>query len=196
MTHDELKTKQRSIRDGLPPNLGLRVHRALSWLSRGEQAGDDHDAAMERERSVFDEFFRKLTGLDSENRIYNVIWERYPQAIRLLLNNRYVYQPFWKHHNGTPGYGDWAQRFDRSKRNVARALAQKDTRVILATLFDRLYVLRNQLVHGGATWGSSVNREQVRDGARIMALLVPVFVDLMMDHPEEHWGAPYYPVVE
>jgi hypothetical protein len=68
--------------------------------------------------------------------------------------------------------------------------------VILSTLFDRLYVLRNQLVHGGATWNSSVNRAQVGDGARIMAFLVPLFIDLMMDNPEFAWGAPYYPVVE
>lgn len=29
--------------------------------------------------------------------------------------------------------------------------------MILSILFDRLYVLRNQLVHGGATWNSDVN---------------------------------------
>ena len=45
-------------------------------------------------------------------------------------------------------------------------------------LFDRLYVLRNQLVHGGATWNSSVNRGQVKAGAEILAFLVPVFVDV------------------
>ena len=50
-------------------------------------------------------------------------------------------------------------------------------------VFDRLYVLRNQLVHGGATWNSSVNRAQVRDGAAILGFLLPVFVDLMMDNP-------------
>ena len=63
-------------------------------------------------------------------------------------------------------------------------------------LFDRLYVLRNQLVHGGATWNSSVNREQVKDGANILSFLVPIFVDLMMDNPQTDWGAPYYPVVD
>ena len=68
--------------------------------------------------------------------------------------------------------------------------------MILTCLFDRLYVLRNQLVHGGATWNSSVNRQQVGDGARIMAFLVPLFIDIMMDHPQSDWGAPYYPVVE
>lgn len=67
---------------------------------------------------------------------------------------------------------------------------------VLAILFDRLYVLRNQLMHGGATWNGSVNRAQVRDGARIMAFLVPLFLKLMLDNPAEPWGAPRYPPVD
>ena len=66
----------------------------------------------------------------------------------------------------------------------------------LSLVFDRLYVLRNQLVHGGATWNSRVNRDQVRDGAAILAVHMPVFVDVMMDSPGEDWGRPFYPVVE
>ena len=77
-----------------------------------------------------------------------------------------------------------------------KALQNHDTRMILATVFDRLYVLRNQIVHGGATWNSSVNRSQIRDGHEILAFLVPLFIDLMMDNPDKNWGAPYYPVIE
>ena len=59
---------------------------------------------------------------------------------------------------------------------------------VLSLVFDRLYVLRNLLVHGGATWNSRVNRDHVRDGAAILAFLMPVFVDVMMDNPDEDWG--------
>ena len=38
-----LKEKQRAIRAHFPEALGLRVHRAISWLGRAEQAGDNHD---------------------------------------------------------------------------------------------------------------------------------------------------------
>ena len=81
-------------------------------------------------------------------------------------------------------------------KKIGVALREKDTKVILSILFDRLYVLRNQLLHGGATWNSKVNRSQVQDGARIWACLVPLFIDFMMDNPEVSWGAPYYPVVD
>ena len=79
---------------------------------------------------------------------------------------------------------------------TGRALVGQDTWRILSLLFDRLYVLRNQILHGGATWSSSVNRPQVRDGAAIMGFLLPAFVKVMMDHPGEPWGANYYPVVD
>lgn len=217
MTHSflDLKHKQREIRSDLPERLGLRVHRCLSWLNRAEQALGDNDASFiffwisfnaayaeeigesstHGERSAFEEYFYKLIELDRGNRIYNAIWLEFPQSIRVFLNNKYIFQPFWKYHNQIEGYVDWQDRFDASKRRFNLALANQDTKTILTMLFDRLYVLRNQLVHGGATWNSSINRDQVQDGTRILAFLVPIFVELMMDNPKTDWGTPYYPVV-
>ena len=216
LTYDALKAKQRKIRDDFSDNFGLRVHRALSWLQRAEKEVDDCDAAFifywisfnaayaedkldevtSGERSRFDDYFKKMITLDVDQVIYDAIWQKFSHSIRLLLDNKYVFQPFWSHHNRMPGYEDWEKRFSRSKSKVKFALRDRDTKAILSTLFDRLYVLRNQLVHGGATWSSSVNRSQVQDGARIMAFVVPLFIDLMMDNSDQIWGAPYYPVVE
>lgn len=67
---------------------------------------------------------------------------------------------------------------------------------LLSILFDRLYVLSNQLVYGGAAWNSKVNRKQVRDGMELLLNLPPVIVDTMMTNPDEDRGAPYYPVVD
>ncbi len=50
-------------------------------------------------------------------------------------------------------------------------------------------------MHGGATWRSSVNRDQIRDGTAILADLVPRVIHLLIVNPEEDWGAPCYPVV-
>ena len=196
-------------------DLGLRMRRALSWLERAEQEREaDHDAAFifywiafnaayardrqhvpeHQERVRFADYFDTILSLDSDDTIYDAIWDRFSGPIRVLLDNKFVFQPFWNHHAGL-GHQNWEHTFESSKRAVRRALAQRDTGVILGTLFDRLYVLRIQLFHGGATWGSSVNRSQVRDGARILAFLVPLFVGLMMSHPEIDWGSPDYPVV-
>lgn len=214
-SHRALKSKQRELRDGFATPLALRVHRGLSWLGRAEAEKDDADVrfillwvgfnaayagdlsrAVDSERELFRGFFSTLLGFDTGGRLYKLIWQRFPHEIRLLLDNQYVFAPFWQHHNGVPGHEDWADKLARSRRAIAGALARQDTAAILSILFDRLYVLRNQLVHGGATWHSEVNRAQVRDGAALLGCLLPVFLDLMMDHPGHPWPMPHYPVVE
>ncbi len=49
-------------------------------------------------------------------------------------------------------------------------------------------------VKGNAARGQDQN--QIRDGAAVLGCLLPVFIDIMMDHPGRDWGQPYYPVVE
>ncbi len=210
-----LKGKQRAIRGIFPEGLGLRVHRALSWLGRAEAENNDPDirfillwigfnaayaAEIERdgesERSVFQTFFEAVVRLDTDDRVYRAVWQRFPQEIRLLIANRHIFLAFWKHQNGVPGYEDWADRMFTSQRAINVAIAGKDTAKILSVLFDRLYVLRNQLIHGGATWNSSVNRSQVKDGAALLGVLLPIFIDILMDNPGHEWGRPYYPVVD
>ena len=214
-TFENLNAEWERVQDTLPDLLALRMRRALSWLERAEKETDDDDAAFifywiafnaayakdrprdleMRERDHFADYFDIVLSLDTDHTIYDAIWDRFSQSIRVLLNNKFVYQPFWSHHAGR-GYDNWEYTFERRKREVHTALAELDTKVILNTLFDRLYVLRIQLMHGGATWRGSVNRAQVGDGARIMAFLVPLFVGLMMSHPENDWGPPDYPVVK
>jgi len=46
-------------------------------------------------------------------------------------------------------------------------------------------------VHGGATWNSNVNREQVKDSRLFLAFLLPCFIEIMMQHPNEDWGKPF-----
>ena len=216
LTHAILKAKQRELRAGFPETMGLRAHRSISWIGRAQQATDDdgrfiflwiafnaayadeeelHNAAS-GERAAFASYFRKVVALDAGQRVYDAIWNNFSGPIRVLLHNRFVFNPFWQHHNGIAGFEDWEERFRTSQRRFARALQARDTVAVLSLVFDRLYVLRNQLVHGGAIRNSQVNRDQVRDGAAILAFLIPVFVDVMMDHPGEDWGRPFYPVVQ
>lgn len=212
--HAALKQKQRAIRAGFPDDLGLRVHRAISWLGRAERESGDPDLRFillwisfnaayardigseeVRQRDAFRAFFGRLVRLDAGQEIYGLVWERFSQEIRLLLDNRFLFQPFWKHQNGLPGSENWARELANDRRAIARAMAGRDTVRLLAIIFERLYVLRNQLVHGGATWNGSVNRDEVRNGAALLGRMMPLFIDLMMDHPHEDWGRPYYPVV-
>ena len=212
-----LKDKQRAIREGFPETMGLRVHRAISWIGCAEKSSENDDARFlflwiafnaayadeqkfhsvpPAERTAFNDYFTKLIALDNEKHIHKALWHNFSGPIRVIMNNRYVFSPFWQHHNGIEGAEDWENRFKYSVREFESALKRGDCVKILSFVFDRLYVLRNQLIHGGATWNSNVNRDQVRDGAAILGFLLPVFVDIMMDNPSDEWGKPFYPVVE
>ena len=50
-------------------------------------------------------------------------------------------------------------------------------------------------MHGGATWNSSVNRDQVRDCGRLLAKLVPLILEVMLDNPGTLWGDACFPVI-
>ncbi len=167
------------------------------WIAFNAAYADERDfqSIPAGERKTFADFFDKLVALDADRRIYGAIWQRFSGPIRMLMQNRFVFNPFWQHHNGIDGYDDWEVRFKASARSFALALQAGDTARVLSLVFDRLYVLRNQLVHGGSTWNSGINRAQVRDGAAILGFLMPVVIDIMMDNPDHSWGQPFYPVV-
>jgi hypothetical protein len=210
-----LKQRQRLERAGHPTHLALRVHRALSWLHRAEQCTDSDgrfiflwiafNSAYANETGEyrlpegrrFGEFLNRLVSLDRKELLSNIVWQQYSGAIRILLDNKFVFQPFWDNLNKLPDSDDWEQQFDRAKTASNRALADRNTGRVLCIVFSRLYTLhtlRNQLIHGGATWNSKVNREQLRDGAHILEELVPAVIDIMMDNAQAHWAEACYPV--
>ena len=110
----------------------------------------------------------------------------------MLLDNQYLFQPFWEALNNPRADGTtpthWREAFDEARVRVHRALAQQDTERVLYEVFVRLYTLRNQLMHGGSTWNSSVNRTQVRDGRDLLTRVLPVMLDVMIKNPARFEG--------
>lgn len=210
-----LKARQREEREHYPEHLSLRVHRALSWLERAEQepdpdsrfiflwiafnaayATDIDDRCHLDEQGTFNGFLHKLCDLDGARRFDDLVWNAYPNAIRVLLNNPYVFSCFWSYQKGHLTELQWKQSFARARKAALRALAQQNTPGVLSIVFSRIYTLRNQVIHGGATWNSRVNRDQIRDCVAILAELVPVVIEVMMDNPDTLWGAANYPAMQ
>lgn len=212
--YDKLKQRHRLVRDAYPKNLNLRVHRALSWLHRAEIA-DDVDSkfiflwiafnaayATEidesyrlSEQETFKSFLEKLCDLDAEKKIDDLIWKEFSGSIRVLLDTEFVFQSFWDFHSGKIAEDEWKERFAKGKRAAQLALASGNSPLLLGLIFNRLYTLRNQMIHGGATWNSSVNRKQLTDSVRLLGKLVPIIIDLMIGNPTTLWGDPCYPVI-
>lgn len=215
MDYQSLKDRHRQERDDQHPNLSLRIHRALSWLNRAERAEDDDgrfiflwiafnaayateidETRRLSEQGTFKAFFQKICDLDKERRIGDLVWQEFSGGVRVLLDNPYVFQSFWDYHSGKIDEDTWKDRFASGKKAAHLALGSGNTPALLGVIFNRLYTLRNQLVHGGATWNGSVNRDQMRDCVKLLAKLVPLIIELMMDNPNTLWGDACYPVVE
>ena len=101
---NQLKARQREIRDCFAPSLSLRTHRALSWLNRAEQETSDDDARFlflwiainaaytnelpDRqaftERRLLIEFLNRLVLSDKESLLHEIVWNQFSNSIRVF----------------------------------------------------------------------------------------------------------------
>ncbi|GEM77833.1 HEPN domain-containing protein [Vibrio superstes] len=214
MHFERLKDLHRSVREQHPVSLSVRVHRALSWLSKAESSEDldsqfifywiAFNAAYAQhidrsillsERSKFQQFLTKIVDLDESKSISNFIWQEYSNTIRIVLNNEFIFESYWDAQNGSISEEQWKIQRTESVSSSHRALSSGKTDKVLSIIFNRLYTLRNQLLHGGATWNSQVNRQQIEDCTALLASFVPMVIEIMINNPHELWGEPIYPVV-
>ena len=149
----------------------------------------------ESERDRLAQFIQVLLSADLDKLLHKLLFQQFSGPIRTLLDNQFVFEPFWRALREHDANSRWEEKFAGSKKAALGSIMEDDTAKVLSIVFDRLYVLRNQLVHGGATWNSTVNRAQLKDGTAIMMAITPVIIDLMLDHPENDFGEIMYPVV-
>jgi len=214
MSSSILKRKLKSLQTQIPESHAIRLHRAISWLKAAEEqeklpdlrliclwvsmnglyAMDEARFERMQERERFADFVDRLVACDQDSRLYNILWNKFSGPIRLLVENKFVYGPFWDNRRGEGR--NWEKGFQQSIVDANQALSKKNVPYLLRIVLDRLYVLRNQLIHGGATYKSQINRAQVRDGGNILFALLPVIIELMMQHPNSDWGKIYFPPLE
>ena len=64
------------------------------------------------EGQQFYDFFYLITKLDTSDMIYSIVWNRFTQEIRSLLNNEYIYTNFWYNSQKVERIG---KRFQKTK---------------------------------------------------------------------------------
>ena len=215
LSYKILKNRHREIRENQSNSIKLKIHRSLSWLRAAEEqeqsdtkflllwiafnsiySKEFNQYASTSEKAIYKKFLSQLVSLDKENLIYNIVWKNYSGKFRVFIENKFVFRSFWDFIDNKISEDEWEKRFERDKKNAATALMKKDSARFLTILFDRLYILRNQLMHGGATFESGINRDQIRDGSQILEQIVPVIIQLVMENSEDDWGEPSYRPVE
>lgn len=209
-----LKEYHRKERDSWPQDTTLRVHRALSWLHRAEQEAGDPDAAFiylwiafnaaysrdieegasHSEKERYKNFLRILVESDIRKRIPSVLFDQFSDALPDLIANKFIFAEYWQNQANPNASEDWESLLDDSIRRAHGAAQYRDAFHYLRIVLSRLYVLRNQLLHGSATWNSETNRKQVQDAAQVMRMFVPIMIDTIMNDPDNDWGEPLYPV--
>jgi hypothetical protein len=209
----KLKTIFKTKRDEYNESMATRIHRAISWLAKAEAEEDDDaklifywisfnaayaDSLSEglETREQFKLFMQKLLKQDTQQHIHAMLFSEFNGAIRTLISNKYIYAPFWQAQRNRNSSSDaWQKNHSNSIKVATSALLSKDTITMLSIIFDRLYVLRNQLVHGGATWQSKINRQQVSDGSKMLGTIVPALIALLLDSASVDFGDIMYPVI-
>lgn len=216
LSFEQLRQQHKQVREHLQDAQNLRLHRAISWLKAADECPHEDGRFIflwvsfnsvyatelsgyyDSETKQFTRYLTRIVVADADKQIYGVLWQQYAGAIRVLLDNRYVFQPYWDWANA-PEFErngmDWKARFERAKTSSHKALANNDVIGVLSVVFNRLYTLRNQIIHGGATFSSRVNRDQLSDACHILAELMPIVLDIMMRKDSQPWGDAIYPVI-
>jgi hypothetical protein len=196
----------------LPETLTIRLHRAISWLKSAEKqegnldikfislwvsfnacyAVDINGLNSKPEKAKLREFTSSLVQFD-QNRLYNLFWEKFSGPVKVLIENKFVFEKFWEYTRGESN--DYEIGFNKSIAYATNCLSKQNIEGLLEVVLERLYTLRNQLIHGGATYNSKLNRTQLRDACNIMQLLVPIIIDIMLENGEHDWGEIAYQVV-
>ncbi|MGI9298173.1 MAG: hypothetical protein ACR2QC_09785 [Gammaproteobacteria bacterium] len=195
-----------------------RVRRAESWCSQGETMGDwqirflcfwiamdalygrgetahipqscdVHARNFSRPKPDWKEFSEGVIKAD-ESAICEVLRQCNP-SIRKLLELRYVYPQFWKAMYDPSLQNSWKKGFDSDIAHYERWNTAKK----FDAVFERLRVVRNQIMHGAMTRAKdegSYGATQVRLGVFILYELVPCLVRIVENHPRD-WGKVPYP---
>lgn len=205
-----MKARLKRDAEKYPESTRIRLHRAISWLGRAEREAKDPDAAFlflwiafnaayarefgqgENERQRLSEFITTLLAADRDKALHAIVFKQFSGPIRTLIDNKFVFEPFWRALREHDSSDRWETSFNASHKAALASIMEGATATVLSIVFDRLYVLRNQLVHGGATWNSSINRAQMKDGVRILVAVVPSIVALMLEHPEIEFAEVMY----
>jgi hypothetical protein len=197
----------------LPETLTIRLHRAISWLKSADKQDDNLDLkfislwiafnacyavdlngiSSKPEKAKLREFTSSLVHFD-RTRLYNLFWEKYSGPVRVLIENKFVFEKFWEFNRGD--IDNYEISFNKSIAMALNCLSKENIEGLMEIVLERLYTLRNSIMHGGSTYNSKLNRAQLKDACNIMQLLVPIIIDIMLENCEHNWGEIAYPVVK
>ncbi len=189
----------------------IRVWRGLSWLERAEQAAEvedqfialwiafnalygrqDEESRVWSEKKAWMEFLGSVWRMDANGLLRSYMRDR--QTVVLgIIGNKFLSREFWE----SPGGDGHDKRLHAEVRSLLPRFGEKNLFSILATLFDRLYIMRVQLFHGASTKGSSLNRRTLKQCTVVLADMIPILLAIMIENGiGVDWGGVCFPPIK
>jgi len=177
----------------------LRMYRAFSWMRKANEfeMAEDADARLiyswiglntlyakwdsdidnrDPEWKVREEFLRWIVKEDATARIQESILSNRKQCDR-LLSEEHLINSYW----GNPTKEE-AIKARTKPRKIGKHYHDADEVInVLIPLIKCTSMLRSQLVHGMATYGSSANRDVVEAGAKVIFDLVMTILQVIAE---------------
>lgn len=193
-----------------------RLQRSLSWLKKAVLLDNDIDlqfmslwiafSALLAESQIESgsddiekqqEFLIRIYQLDHESKIRHGLWGKAQAAVEFLVQYPYASQDYWDYKNQILSESIWKARFSTEQQAVKALLNGQDTQQLLALLFKRLWVLRQQVLQGGVHYNSAFNRTSLQSSCTILKALLPQLLHILIDHPNHiDTQKPFYPILQ
>ena len=194
-------------------NFQIRVHRSLSWLERAmELCEEEHpdgrllyawialsslygtwDGSAGyplRDSQAREAFVGMLMKIDTGGRVASEL-TALESDVLWVLDNKFLDPRFWRdpEHPGN---------VHRKYHQAVQLFHDKSWAAILSYTLERIAVLRGQIAHGAATRGSKLNRETLSRCRTILERLLPVVLQLVIEHRADNDWPPlcYPPILE
>ena len=202
MNYSDLKKYFDSKNSTMSFDFRVRIHRALSW----GQAAEKEERLDEKlikywisfnalygsgftEFSEVEKFLGIVISVDKDNLLKNALIEK-SNTIKNFFSIPELYDAYWK--------DEMATRIDREKEASKYSERNKDKFIefiktgvgadaVLFDLFDLIYLLRNQIFHGSATYESIENNSNKKNCIEILELFIPKITEIMINNPSNNW---------
>ena len=215
------KIRQEIEENSLDRKFAVRIKRSISWLERAKKTDDQdskfallwiafnalyaidhHSCGDTKERLQQAKLFSIIKAIDSEHEICKLIEEKCLDEAKNVVSNRYIMREYWDYvmnnnlQDGQEKHGQgfkkrWKDKTDNKRDKLVMSIKDRDILPMLGSIFGNLYILRNQIIHGCATWQSKKHRDkpeekdmdQVDDGCKVLEMILPLFIELLMENP-------------
>jgi hypothetical protein len=170
------------------PDAGL----VFRWVALNALYGswDEGKGMPTSDRTAVDRFTSDLCRIDAEGRMQATL-QAIAEPAKELLASPFLHTHFWKD-------PEW-EHVRPKRRNAAKfrdELRENRPSAGLYSVLMAIYFLRCQIIHGGATIGSRMNRVTVEPAAEILCVIAGQAVAIVIDHwSEMNFGPLCYPPV-